>query len=272
MWNAAPFFHPATPVIPGVFENGPYKDAVNGSLWTLRYEVLCYVMLGFAAVFGRRGVRIFMIGSGIFALAVFAQAFGADQNKLNDRYLFLLDFFTLGWLATFAAAFAFGAWLRDADDRRLGQVVVISVLVMALGWRDATMHHWAAVFFFGSLAVWAGRKLNLDRVITRGQDISYGVYIYAFPVQQLAVRWVQPQDNQGFLVYYAVATGVTVLLAALSWVLVERPALLLKGPVSGVLEGLFGGNRRHLAQQTGGLRGGVDPVDAHAVLGRGDRH
>ena len=272
MWNALPFFHSPQLGIPGVFEDGPMKEAVNGSLWTLEYEVLCYILVGVAAVFGRGGVRVFMIAAAVFGLAVYAQAFGGDPNKLNARMIFLLDYLTLGWIAVFTGAFAFGAWLHSADERRLRQVIAVSVIAMALGFHDPSFSQAVSIFLYGSIAIWIGRNVSLDRWATRGQDISYGVYIYAFPIQQLTVRWIQPADTAGFLAYYAVALGATAGLAMLSWLLVERPALLLKNPLARRLEGLLAGNRGHLAQQAGGAGRGVDPVYAHAIHGRSDGH
>ncbi|MBQ1763654.1 MAG: acyltransferase, partial [Aquincola sp.] len=53
-------------------------------------------------------------------------------------------------------------------------------------------------------------------------DYSYGVYIYAFPVQQ-AVTALQPQIGLG--THIAVSTLFTLVLAVLSWHAVEKPAL-----------------------------------------------
>ncbi|WP_374472940.1 acyltransferase family protein [Phenylobacterium sp.] len=275
MWNAAPFFHTGVLGMPGVFQDGPVPDAANGSLWTLRYEVMCYVVACAAAVFGPRGVRLFMAAAGVFGVAVLARMLGGGFDALNQQYVFLLDFLQVGWIANFLAAFAFGAWLYGADDRRLLQVLAVSAVAMALGHKDPSFAQVISIFLYGSLAVWIGRNLDLDRRLTRGQDISYGVYIYAFPCQQLAVRWVEQASGAGFWRYYLVALAATVLLAAVSWRLVERPALRLKEPLSRTLERLFAAAARRfdrlarnddLAQQAGGAPLRVEAVDPDAVL------
>ncbi|HEY8615044.1 acyltransferase [Phenylobacterium sp.] len=283
MWNSFPFFHTAVPAIPGVFQDGPVADAVNGSLWTLRYEVFCYLVVAAAAVFGLAGVRAFIAAAAVFGLAVLSQAFGAGLDAVNARYIVLTDFLQLGWAATFLGAFAFGAWLHGADARRPVQIASVSAVAMALGWHDPIVAQAASIFLYGALAVWIGRGLDLDRRLTRGQDISYGLYIYAFPVQQLAVRWLEPHRDGDFAATYLVALGVTVLLAALSWICVERPALRLKARVARGGERLVasvnGRLRRRrsvgdgdLAEQAGRARVEVDAVDPHPVLGRGAGH
>jgi peptidoglycan/LPS O-acetylase OafA/YrhL len=64
----------------------------------------------------------------------------------------------------------------------------------------------------------------LTRITATG-DYSYGVYIYAFPVQQ-AIAFLYPQLNFG--IYVALCTAVTLTLAIFSWHLVEKAALAFK--------------------------------------------
>ena len=65
-----------------------------------------------------------------------------------------------------------------------------------------------------------------------GWDVSYGVYVYAFPVQQLATRYCLAH-GLGWAVALGISLVVTVTLAALSWRLIERPALNLKNRLGG---------------------------------------
>lgn len=237
MQNAAPFFLPAVGGIPGVFEDGAVHG-VNGSLWTLQYEVMCYVVLGVAALFGRTGVRLAMVAAALFGAAVLAIMVTAGSTAVGERSIVLIDHLQVRWIAIFGAAFAFGAWLSRFDDLRLGIAIVVSALAVGLTWKEPILCLAAGPFFYGAAAIWLGRRFDLDHRITRGRDLSYGIYIYAFPCQQLAVRLIEPKDQLGFALYYLVGLAATVALAALSWKLVEKPALRLKGRIVALLDSL----------------------------------
>jgi peptidoglycan/LPS O-acetylase OafA/YrhL len=63
-------------------------------------------------------------------------------------------------------------------------------------------------------------------------DLSYGVYIYAFPIQQLLVICGLGVMNP--IVFAIIAAIATLPLAALSWVLVEKRAMSLKSRLLGL--------------------------------------
>jgi peptidoglycan/LPS O-acetylase OafA/YrhL len=226
--NTFPFFVPQRGTLPGVFEDGAFHNP-NGSLWTLPYEVLCYLIAGLAALFGPKGMRVTLAGAAIF---VGATLFGPQQIE-PVRLLSPLE---RQYLALFGGAFFFGAALNGMKDRDLAKLVAVGAVGVLVGLPDQNVVRLAAVVMYGGLVVWLGRNLNVDRVITRGRDVSYGIYIYAYPCEQLAVRALPPHHLAGYALYYAVALAGTAVLAVLSWELVEKPALRLKARAAGLFE------------------------------------
>lgn len=75
------------------------------------------------------------------------------------------------------------------------------------------------------VCLWLGVMLPLQRV-GRTNDISYGVYIYAFPVQQLLVLY--GATVLGVWGFIGLATVITIPFAVASWLIVEKPAMSLK--------------------------------------------
>ena len=203
--------------LPGVFEDNPYGPAINGSLWTLNYEVLCYVgvfLAGVAGLLRRPGTMAVL-------LLLFAAAYAvAMEVRVPIRVRLLLD---LG--LPFAVGTAFYLW-RDRIVLSLPAAAGFFAAAAAVGAVPALEPAFRPVFVLAlSYAVFvAGHLPGKLRGYNRLGDYSYGTYIYAFPVQQLVAFWGVTMP----LVNIAAALPLTLLCAVLSWHLVERPALRLK--------------------------------------------
>jgi peptidoglycan/LPS O-acetylase OafA/YrhL len=73
----------------------------------------------------------------------------------------------------------------------------------------------------GSLVLGRSPRLRLRN------DLSYGTYVYGFPLQQaLLMSGVRPS----WPVFTALSIAITVAMAALSWRFVERPTLAGRHP------------------------------------------
>lgn len=195
----------------------PYPGMWNGSLWTLIYEVLCYIavaLLGLAGLAHRRWT----------AAAVFALAVGAAA--VLPPMTFPGVWSNEQCMARFAIMFAAGALMyqwKDAIPARWSLVAVSVVVVVAAGLLPDYR-------LIGGLplayALIVSGALIHNKYLRLPTDLSYGVYIYAFPIQQLLVICGLVSLNP--IVFALLATIATLPLAALSWFLIEKPALSLK--------------------------------------------
>jgi peptidoglycan/LPS O-acetylase OafA/YrhL len=209
--------------LPGVFTGNVYPDAVNGSLWTLPVEACAYVM---AATLGLLGLlrRSTVLLAG-FALALFLASEWSPLAVSPDGDTVGAD---LAIVMQLVAAFVFGSLMFALRDRlRLSWPLLAALwAVWVLTW-DTSWANLAVVpaVAYGVL-VFAFRTPAALRRLTAPGDVSYGIYVYAFPVQQsVAAIWgagLRP------LVMFALAAVPTYALALLSWRLIERPALRLK--------------------------------------------
>jgi peptidoglycan/LPS O-acetylase OafA/YrhL len=211
--------YPVTYRLPGVFEHTPYPEAVNGSLWTLRLEFSLYLLLpalAAARLAGRRGLAAV---AGLAALAfVAAVALGPRAPAVGligarNAYLFLAGSALYAWREALwlrswvALAAAAGFALAMAPLRLFapGLELVLPLIVVGLGLRPAPGLRSAARF----------------------GDFSYGIYIYAFPLQQALMQAFGPA-RLPIPVFLLASLACAVPLAAFSWWCVERPALSLK--------------------------------------------
>lgn len=195
----------------------PFDGVWNGSLWTLRWEAFAYVCLAVLGVLGllRRRLLVLALLVGLWLVGV-----GLALGVVPDGY----------WVSTGARLglmFVAGAVLQLYSDRipagrwfAAGAAVLVVVSPVLVDYR---ILGGPALAY---LVIWLGGAIRSPRLRLADRDISYGLYIYAFPVQQLLV--ILGTAALPPLVTAALALAATVPLAAASWVLVERPALRLK--------------------------------------------
>jgi peptidoglycan/LPS O-acetylase OafA/YrhL len=186
--------YPATYELPGVFEGLAMAGVVNGVLWTLRLEFTFYVVLW--AIRARLPLVLALLGA---CTAVFVVMTFTHPNWADDRVTRI----------AFLAA-------------RNGLLFFAGAAVQLLGWRIPVWLGAGSVVafpFVGPLAL-PTAVLGLARPGKLPADLSYGVYIYAFPLQQLLAAYGQ--------LNVATAVLAVVPFALMSWFLVERPALKLK--------------------------------------------
>jgi len=209
--------------LPGVFVGNPYPLAVNGSIWTLPIEVVMYIALaalGFVGAFSRAVVTAL-----VALLAVGWLGWGADATAAPPLYFESLPTgHTLHLALWFFTGSALWLW-REHIDYRADVAVALLVFLWWTEWTrtGALVAHVAlpyVVIWIATLPVeWMNR-------FGRGGDFSYGMYLYAFPVQQTLVAgggaaWPYP-------VYLAAAFLLCLACAVASWHGIEHPALRLK--------------------------------------------
>lgn len=193
----------------------PFTATWNGSLWTLWWEFLCY--LGVLALGLLRLLRFSWVLPALFVLLV-AASVAAQVGSIENFY------FVTG--ARFGIMFTAGALLHQFAQRiplTWPLVAAAGAVTIATMWLPdyrliGALPLAYAVFGLGALLTHPRLRLR--------NDLSYGAYIYAFPVQLvLASAGVH---TLGVPVYIAASILVTLLVAAASWFLVERRALRLK--------------------------------------------
>lgn len=211
--------------LPGVFGANPYKDVVNGSLWTMTWEVRSYIVLLLvwwtASRFGKWSERSFLSLTGMFGCALFALMLYLHVVDSHWIHMVLpVLMFTLGAAAWQLRQKISLSWLGfGIAVALLGVTSAVSVDVFYAIYPAAMAY---AVMFLAFVPGGVIRKYN-----SMG-DYSYGLYLYAFLIQQLlAMVWVGITPAQMIVSSFA----LTMVCAVVSWHLVEQRALGLKTDV-----------------------------------------
>jgi len=197
--------------LPGVFDTNPYGPPVNGSLWTLSYEVLCYfgvVLCGLLGLFKRRGV--FAIGMAVFLLVYAVSVMRGIHPRIDSLMQLGLPFIT---------GMAFYLW---REHIRLSLSLAIALVLVALLFRGTQFFDpIIAVTLSYTIFVIGYAQSPFMLAYNKLGDYSYGLYIYAFPIQQIVASngITTPAIN------IMLALPASLACAVLSWHLVEAPAM-----------------------------------------------
>lgn len=200
--------------LPGLFEEHA-RPGANGSLWTLPVEVSCYLLLMLAGVAGLLRSRI-LANVALLALLLFSVRYFTDV-PLVGRFpegAGPCIYFLLG------VGFYMNRELIPLDY----PLAILSGCLAYAAFGEAWFEYLFAPAFVYLIFYIAYRSpfLDIDR---RLGDPSYGIYIYAWPVQQSVVHFF---PAQGPYFNTALATAIAIPLAMFSWHFLEKPALGLK--------------------------------------------
>jgi len=208
--------------LPGVmFVNNPVGLEINGSLWTLRLEFTMYLMVLVLGVLRLLTVRTALLLLG-FGMACLHFEMLDPLEKWGWFFQLLSGW---GWLVGFFAA---GMVFYKLRHTRIfdGRVALLALAGLVL---SVPLRQFILLFpLFGCyLALWLALTPRLPVIpAARFGDLSYGIYIYGWPVEQAAI-WLCGGRAAWWQVFLIALPGAATL-AFLSWHLVERPALRLK--------------------------------------------
>lgn len=216
--------------LPGVFLTNPYPLAINGSLWTLVHEVGCYFGVFLAGVLGLSASRRMFAAVLVLYCAVYlVSGLPGIADSIHPK-LFALRSLSF----PFAVGMAFYVWrerIRLSYALAAGLALAAALLKPTILFAPAFMIAIAyAVFVLAYRPGGAVRRYNALG------DYSYGIYVYAFPVQQALVAVagpMSPLENMAF------AFPVTLLLAVASWTLIEKPSLDRRHALADLMERAF---------------------------------
>lgn len=204
--------------LPGVFEQNPTK-VVNGQLWTLPYELCCYLALSLIA-FLTLAHRPKLFIPLVVTLTLCATAY-----YLNTKHLRITQ--VSGTALVLSFLWGVALYLSRTKIPWSGGLAAAAAALTILG---------LAVPGFDCAASLPGAYLTAylgllnprrNKVLFSG-DYSYGVFLYGFPIQQAVVALAGPMSWWENL---ALSLPLIGAWAALSWWLVEKPALSLRGPL-----------------------------------------
>lgn len=204
-------------VLPGVFEANPKSGMVNGSLWTIPIEVRCYLAVALLGLLGllrwRWLVPAVAAMAALWFIGIATPEILGKRSYAREMFIFFFSGSALCFLQRFWQARPWH-WLAACLAAALASLLLGRAYL-------------ALLCSLPYLVVWGGSlPLPILRHAGRWGDPSYGIYLYAFPIQQWLIAEHLPR--LGFAGSMALALALTAGMAYLSWHLLEKHALRLK--------------------------------------------
>ncbi len=223
--------------LPGVFSSNPFPMQVNGSLWTVPFEIGCYIVMSLliltsAVKHKGRLLIAFALFVLIFYIALIAADSSVDMissdnainhyasNFIGSRGRYLYFYFLSGVLL-----FTF----KDYIPFSIGLAVISAVLLFFGHSTYLDFGNYTPLVLFlptGYLTVYLGlKKIPRLPIYSRG-DYSYGIYLYAYPLQQVLIVILSPKI--GVPLHFLLSLLLSTCVAIASWHGVEKPILQLR--------------------------------------------
>ncbi|MGD0857906.1 MAG: acyltransferase [Terracidiphilus sp.] len=207
--------------VPPVFVHNAWPNALNGSLWSVPFEFWCYIgilLLGVTGTLRRR-----WLVAALFAAAIAWHLYLSITGWVpGGKILGVIFGFPLFWaivLPFFLAGSLFHLFGGAALLRKPLMIAALAILIASNFIPHGLI---VALPICGAYLLLGLAYLPLLRPLNLGRfgDFSYGTYLYAFPIQQLIVKY--GGGTMAPLKLFLLATPLSVGVGALSWFLVER--------------------------------------------------
>jgi len=241
-WYLQPFkvltFIETDMILPRAFEtNG--EDFGSAALWTLRYEVLAYIGT----------LLVFSLGMLRKKWMVLAQFILPSMAWIIGHYFGIFEKLpaTIVSLMRFGIAYGLGATIYAYRDRLNFSWIALAILIVAsYVFRETPVVEVLVTVILAWIVFrFAYMKMPSLDWTKRLPDVSYGIYIYHWCILQLFFYWM---PNLSVFALFSLTFPVTIGLAALSWYIIEKPALRSKTQFANSLR-KFGLKRPNLHQR-----------------------
>lgn len=225
--NVTFFAFAPTFAIRDLFSQNPYPNAVNGSLWTLEFEFGFYLLLIILSFFG-----FFKHKKLTVCLTLFLGLLNVLLNNLGFKLFSLpINWWIFGggvYASCLELSFYFlaGSTIYLFQDRIKFSYrnILLAFCVVLVSLKFGHFNDFALIFL-PYIVIALSIKSHI-KLFTKFGDFSYGIYIYAFPIEQSLVKFFRSSLNAKTLTLYTFL--ITLFISVLSWKFIEKPALDLK--------------------------------------------
>lgn len=207
--------------IKGVFDTNPYH-AINGSLWTIKYEFTLYVILAMLFLFGNKNkIKIILL---LLVYLIFLILYNFYLSKLGDSSFLGFKGYEVLNLGTFFIAGSVLASLKFQNLKNKKVILLLSALILCLSIYFNSYNLVKHLFLPIVILLMGYIPITFIKDFGKAGDSSYGIYIYSFPVQQTIMYFFKMETYTLILT----SVSISIVFGYVSWHYIEKRALQYK--------------------------------------------
>lgn len=211
------------PTLPGVFESNPIP-AINGSLWTMKVEVMFYLSVPFVFYLLKKYNKL-LIMIAIFFLAIAYSYYFTILYEQTNNQIYLLIRKQIGSQFIYFYSGTFILLYFDSFIKYLKYLFPISVVVYLFSDVNPFFSN-IEPLAFATIIIGLAYNLKYLNFLRKYDNISYGMYLYHYPIIQTIIYYKIPQFNI-YLAFF-IALTLTIIVSILSWKFIEKPIIMRK--------------------------------------------
>ncbi|WP_066715067.1 acyltransferase family protein [Clostridium sp. Marseille-P299] len=210
-----------------VFSKNPFPSSINASMWTLPYEVACYFFIMFISTYSvlKKRERMKLIYIISLLLVFYNIRFGKAPIIIDDVF-WLFGTSRVNSLIELGYYFIAGSMIycyKDKIKYNKNIFLLFTILLILSARYGYVKYSLLLLLPYVTMYICLLRPfMNIKKY----GDWSYGIYIYAFPIQQFLALYFK--DKLGFSTFFVLSSIVVLLVSILSWNIIEKPILNLK--------------------------------------------
>ena len=208
------------PSLPGVFENN-VMSAVNGSLWTMKIEVMLYASIPIVAVLLLRKHKSWVLLLIYMLSYAYKLWMGYLYYKTGEDIYRILQRQVGGQMMFFYSGAAILLYFNYFQKYIKPLFSIASIIMLASFW--VTWFEIIEPLCLAILIIGFAYNCNYFSWMRKYDNIAYGIYLFHFPIIQLVVHWGIDKMNIYFA--FALVVLITLFLSLLSWFIIEKPIL-----------------------------------------------
>lgn len=214
------------PCLPGLFTENPVETSVNGSLWSMKYEVIFYILVPFIIWLIKKYSKFTILIVLFLCNILFHGVLDYLEYLTGDMRFHIINNSSPTTMIYFFSGTAILFYFDWFCQHIRWILPICFIYIFILQYIDYSLPYYIEPLAFSALIVGIAYFCKPLNFLQKYDNISYGLYLYHYPIIQVLTQYQLHQYN--IYLTFILTLLITILLATASWYFIEKRLLKLK--------------------------------------------